>query len=275
MWFKPKNFEGLDDPMSYNGGAHFMGLFKVGMPVPGEVKGEKASGRTMAIAAIVVIAIFVVFGLFAHFLIGYNATLPLMDDISIGMEKSYVLKTKDIAKQVKANGGELKEVSVGVFLLEDVKFKDTVFDIYLHFDSNEHLQRFEYVAEYDTDTYAAARAIAGLADALLIDNLQVDDQYISMKAGSVRQYIEHHDRIEVDTYSDLTPDKAQPTPAQYVLRQYLNDCEQAEDWEGKIDEFVVREARCYQDLDITYNARIKKLSIRLSYGVEPDRRQFS
>lgn len=275
MWLKPKAFEGLDDPMSYNGGAHFMGLFKVGMPISGTAKGEKASGRSMAIGAIAVIAILVVLGLVAHFMIGYNGSLPLLDEISIGMGKSHVLEIKGVAKRVKTNGGELKEVSAGVYLLEDMKFRNTVFDVYLHFDGNEYLQRLEYVAEYDTDTYAAARSIACLADALHIDTLKVGEQHLSMNAGDLRQYIELHDRIEVDTYSDLTPEKSQPVSVQYVLRNYLNECEQAEDWPGKVDDYVVREARCYRDMEIEYKTDDELLYIRLSYGVEPDRKGIS
>lgn len=265
MWLRPKAFEGLDDPMSYNGGAHFMGLFKVGMSVPGTAKEQKTSGRTMAIAATALILVLVAFGLLAHFMIGYNGTLPLQDDISIGMEKSYILGIEDVAKQVKSNGGELKEVSSGVFLLEGMKFKDTVFDVYLHFDSKNYLQRMEYVAEYDTDTYAAARAIAGIADELRIDTLRVDDQDLSMKANSLKQYIEFNDHIALQSYSDVTPDNS------YVLRNYLHECEQAEDWAGKIDEYVVREARLYQDLDINYHTDDEMLFVRLTYGVEPDR----
>ena len=175
MRVKPGSFEGLDDPMSYNGGAHFMGLFKVGIPVSGTAKEENASGRSVTFIAITIVAVLAAFGLFAHLLGNYESVLPFQNDIAIGMTQSEVFEAKAVAKEIRKNGGGLEEVSSSVYKIEDMKSLQMQFDVYLKFDADNRLCGLEYVSEYTADVKEAAKDIAAVAGSLNMSAIKIKD----------------------------------------------------------------------------------------------------
>ncbi len=264
MRIKPGSFEGLDDPMSYNGGAHFMGLFKVGIPVSGTEKEEKASGRSVTFIVITLVAVLAAFGILAHFLGSYGDVLPFQEDITIGMTQFEVFKSKDVAKLIRKNGGSLEEVSSGVYKIENVKSMRMQFDVYLKFDANNRLCGLEYVSEYTADAKKAAKDIADLTESLNMAAVKVaDGTEVLASKSSLREHIGLNSGISVDTYYLAATN--------IIVNEYLRALEVGEDWPGRVNGYLVRKACCYMDMDINYNTENEQMWMRIAFVAEADR----
>lgn len=175
---------------------------------------------------------------------------------------------EEAALKVGVKLADMTETEPGVYSANKGIILDNVaFDLYFY---AEHgiCSGFAYKAEYQAEPKKAARDIYNiLVDMRIkefVPNGETEPVKITQKA--LRNELEKDAIFLRRSSSDLTP-TAINDPV-YVFMRRLEDLE---DWEGRVGEYVTKNAVLYVDKGAGYDPTTQKVQMLFQYRIEPER----
>ena len=262
----PSKHQGsISGPVFYQDGAGYAGKGRFFLPILGTDKTPKEI--TVRVVVIAIVAVLVVFFV-ASLLAGkepaeFPYELELLNSIGQPLETA--------AMKTGVSLADMEETEPGVYFTNSgFPIDGVAFDLYFY-EEDGCLSGFAYIAEYQADTKEAAKDIR---NALL--NLDIETfvptgetQPVSVNRRNLQRELDKETTFLVKRTSDITPvDSRDP------MKAYLDALEAAEDWEGRLGEYVVRKAVFYIDRGASYDPETQKVQLVLSYRIEPQREEI-
>lgn len=165
----------------------------------------------------------------------------------------------------------LAQVSEGVYKVErTVKYVGSEFEVYLYFDENEGLlDSFEYTAAYNSDDKTAAVNISRFMDQFFRnDALELNEETVNVGRKALTSQFREGGSLAVEESWGITPPNAIPGDS---VAEYLEHLENAEYYDGRVGEYLTKEARFYRDISAQYAPQEGVVRLSLSFTVESDR----
>lgn len=143
------------------------------------------------------------------------------------------------------------------------------FDLYFY-EEDGKLSGFAYIADYQAEPKEAAKdiynALINLGIETFIPTGQTES--VSVTRRNLRKELNNESVFLVKQTSDITPvDSRDPQKA------FIDSLEAAEDWEGRVGEYVTRKATLYLDKGASYEPETQKVQLVLSFRIEPQREE--
>lgn len=260
----PSKHQGsISGPVFYQDGAGYAGKGRFFLPILGTDKNPKEI--TVRVVVVAVVAVLVVF-LIASLLAGKEPTefpyeLELMNSVGQPLETA--------AMKVGVSFSNMEETEPGVYFTNcGFPIDGVAFDLYLYEEAG-CLSGFAYIAEYQADAKEAAKDIYNGLVNLGIETFVPtgETESVSVTRRNLQRELEKEKIfLLVKHTSDITPvDSKDP------VKVYMDALEAAEDWEGRLGEYVVRKAVLYLDEGASYDPNTQKVQLVLSYRIEPER----
>lgn len=265
----PNKYKGsISGPVFYEDGAGYAGKGKFFLPILGTDKNPKEI--TVRVVVIAVVAVLVVF-LVASLLAGkepaeFPYELELMNSIGQPLETAAIKAGVSLA--------DMEEKEPGVYFTNrGFPIDGAAFDLYFY-EEDGYLSGFAYIADYQAEPKEAAKDIY---NGLVNMGIETFDKYpdhlyrednvtYEVTRKNLRNHMENEGDLLVKLTFDLTPtDSADP------IKAYMDILEAAEDWEGRVGEYVTRKAVFYMDKGAAYVQETQRVQIVYSYRIEPVR----
>ena len=213
--------------------------------------------RNITIAACAVVAL----GFLVAFLLSYqpNKDLPLEQELLAARGKT----ATEVAAALELDQADMQQIEPGLYLLSGgYKFAGVNFDILLRFEEHENLLRsFGYEATYQAEIGKAARNIATVTKRLAGDEIELPDgTALSTNRDQIKAYLKNAGSITLDQ-----------TVASFTGGDYITYLENAEYYEGRSGEYLLKRAICYEDLKVSYDANTEETTIKVWFTIETDR----
>ncbi len=246
----------------FNKGALYVGNGRYALPMP-TLNEDKKHSKAAIIASSVVTAVVLLGVIVMSIWLGSSRApdgkLPFSQTLStsLGMTQSQVAEALELQEG-------LKPVAPGVFAIPGgCEHKGITYTVQLHFDENEQLLcGYEYIASYKADEKTAAS-----------DILKAKKYYVASDKSRIKG--EALEISESDLAAQLSSGKVfESSDAWNVSRSdliYLQYLEKQPYWEGRVGEYLTKNAHLYKDLDLKYDLATQNMSIQLRYVVEADR----
>ncbi len=247
----------------YDEGVEWLGKGRWYMPIPGTSGNKKAKTTTIAIA----VCVFVVALLGLSIWLGVPdytyKKLPSFDILYDMMGRP----VEDVAPIAGVMPGESMQLTDGTYKVpESEKYAGIPFETTLHFDEGL-LSGFTYTAGSPADAKKAAKMISNVAEMFGIDSMQAaDGTEISLSKKALRQRFEDDKRLfSVQSTANWTPKEH---AYQNAVATYLRMLENDPDWEGRVGAYLVREARFYRQIHMSYQPDTQTVSVQIRFYVD-------
>lgn len=257
-------FQGhINGPVMAEEGAVYTGKGKYRLQFLGSSNPKELTRRAIIIAAVLVLAVL----LAATLLAGRDPSeIPYVIQLNNAMGQP--LDNALVNAGLKTAG--LTEIQPGVYAVDvDVKVDGIQFDLQLYVDEGV-LCGFAYTAEYEADARKAAKDIYNFSSSAGIDAYAPVDgaEPVEISKKMLLEYLNQGKDILIE------PDPVNITPSALsgALRQYLEELESAEDWEGNVHGYLVRPAQIYMDRKITYTQDTSTVKILISYSIAAEQK---
>lgn len=256
--------EFVKPPFFYNEGAMHFGRGKFILPVFGPGAAKEATAKTkkiMIIAACIFVAVFLIVAT----MLGYQkmADMPLRQELL----KSIGKPIADVAAQLEVSQEEMTQIEPGLYRIPaGCKYAGVTFDILFQFEENEGLLRsFGYEASYKADATQSAKNIAAIAKVLSVEEMNLSNETVlETSEKQLKKYFTDVGAITTDQTLD-------PNPGYHVVSDYIDHLESADYYEGRIGEYLVKNAIYYEDLHIAYEPDTEAVAIKLWCAIDADR----
>lgn len=258
------NFFGVRGPCFENEGAMHYAGGKFILSISGIEKSEEKSDRARKIVGIVVACATLIVLLITSMIVGHEAnSMPYKFMLSESIGQPINIVADNLELKIDA----FDQLEPGVYTINSgCELSGVPFDITLYFDDDALLCGFMYFAEYNRDANKAASDLYKLAIDFHLKSIaktELENADFS-KRGLKRQF--ENGIFSVHVESDRTPIYS-ATPSY----QYLRRLEAAEDWPGRVGEYVTVSAMLYEDIDMRYSPDTEQIYVRVLYSIEPDR----
>ena len=255
MFVRPPNF--VDEGAMHFHGGRFI------MPFAGPGASKEASQKAKKIITIAA-SVFVILAFAVAAFLSYqpNVQLPLEQELLSAMGKN----ATEVAAALELDRDDMQLVEPGLYFVNGgYKYAGVTFDILLRFEENEGLLRaFGYEATYQANVRKAAKNIAAVAKRLLGDEIVLSDGTVmESERGQIRTYLEGTGTIALDQTARAFTGGA--------LTEYIEHLENAEYYEGRSGEYLLKRAICYEDLHIAYDKAAEEAMIKVWFSIETDR----
>jgi len=259
----PSKHQGsISGPVFYQDGAGYAGKGRFFLPILGTDKNPKEI--TVRVIVVAVAAVLVVF-LVASLLAGKE---PAESPYEVELMNSVGQPLETAAMKAGVSLTEMVEKEPGVYFTNrGFPIDGVAFDLYFY-EEGGCLSGFAYIAEYQADTKEATKDIR---NALLNFDIETfvptgEAEPVSVNRRNLQRELDKEKPFLVKQTSNITPvDSRDP------MKAYLDALEAAEDWEGRLGEYVVRRAVFYVDRGASYDPETQKVQLVLSYRIEPQR----
>ena len=255
---KPPAFE--DEGALHVGKGRFM-LF-----MSGEKKGEQGSTRKrwvlVAIALVAVIVTIIVTTL----LIGHQANqMPYKTKLSLSIGSDF----ETVIQELELPQTAWTETEKGIYQLnEPCKLSGVSFDLQLTFDEDGRLNGYAYMAEYQAGYKKAAADLYKIGIDLNVKAYQQEAvQQADLGKGALKTQFAQGQPLVLNTTSANAYENVGDDP----VGKYLDDLEAAEDWPGRVGDYVVKQAINYYDIHMEYTPETETVLIHITSTVEPER----
>lgn len=180
---------------------------------------------------------------------------------------------EEAALKVGIKLADMTETEPGVYLSNKGIILDGVaFDLYFYAEDGI-CSGFAYIADYQADVKKASKDIYNTFVNLRIKSFAQFPELLNeedrenlpeVTRRNIRKHLEDGNNLLVKHTYDYTP---------YFenLKPFIEKIEAADDWEGRVGEYVVRKAMLYMDKGGAYDALTQRVQLVLSYRIEPDR----
>lgn len=251
------------NPPVYNVRGMIYTLRGVIMPFPGALKKttQKCKKALVAFACLCAVLLLVM-----AILLSYQAPygLPQQKEIleSVGMPLA------EVAVQLDVPVEQIQQVEPGLYRIPaGCEYKGITFDILLYFEEHEGLLRnYGYEARYDANTTKAAKDIAAITKLMAVDKIVLaDETVLETTRKQLKTHLTEVGGIAVDITLNSTVHSAT------ALSEYLAYLEEADYYEGRIGEYLIKNALYYEDLHVAYDSKEGDMVIKLWCTVETDR----
>ena len=246
----------------FNKGAVYVGNGKYALPILAFNEDKKFSKPAIIVSTAISAVILLVIIVAAAWLAGSHApdaNLPFSQTLSMSFGKTQ----SEVAENLELKEG-LKQVAPGVYAIPGgCEHKGIAYTVQLYFDEYEQLLcGYEYIASYKADVKTATEDILKAKKYYVAsEKNRVEGKQLEISAADLEE------QIVVDGIFESS-DAWNVSNTSMVYLQYL---ENQPYWEGRIGEYLTKNAYVYKDLDLLYNAATQDMSIQLRYMVEADR----
>lgn len=242
-------------------GRYFLPVFATGQSK------ELTATRTAVLIAVslaVVLAILTVIGVWVleppkEF---YEHTEDLSALIGQTPEAVYESLAEAEAGMVHA-GGDLYAIPGGV------EFAGANFEVLLEFDeSGNRLDSFSYATTMKATPKETAKILHNILRQFFYESVTLQDgTEIKIGRAEILAALQNADTFVLTNSNNITPNSA----LNYAVSQYIAALEGEDTWEGRVGEYLVREAKYYRDVEVRYEPDTQNLYIRIRQAVEADR----
>lgn len=192
-----------------------------------------------------------------------RAELPYQEVLmqSIGQPQEIVVEALELPDG-------LLQVSDGVYAIPDgCKYGGISFDVLLYFEENEQLLcAYEYVAEYSTDSNAAAKDISEFLSCFKDFKQPIESrQTLKLEKAELLEAFADSEIFSVKESWDMTDSIGTP------VSDYLQHLNEADFWVGRVGEYLTIPAKYYLDVNIEYVPEGQTVSLLVRYAAEPRR----
>ena len=147
---------------------------------------------------------------------------------------------------------------------EGEKIAGQDFAVQLSFDENEGLlDSFAYLSESKLNPKEASRVISDFLGAYYSGTVTLaDGREVSLNRRALQKELESGNAFSLS-------DSENTTYTPFRVAEYIQYLEEAEYFEGRMGEYLIKHAYFYRDIDLCYEDGV--LSIRAQWAVEADR----
>lgn len=180
---------------------------------------------------------------------------------------------EEAALKVGVKLADMTETEPGVYLSNKGIILDGVaFDLYFYAE-DDICSGFAYIADYQADAKKASKDIYNTFVNLRIKSFAQHPELLNEEDREAlpevtRKNIRKH---LVDGNNLLVKHTYDYTPYFENIKPFIEKLEAADDWEGRVGEYVVRNAVLYMDKGGTYDPLTQRVQLVLSYRIEPER----
>lgn len=265
----PSRYQGsISGPVFYEDGAAYAGKGRFFLAALGTNKNPKEiTWRVIVIAVAVVLLIFLMASLLAGKESGeFPYELELLNSIGQPLETA--------AMKVGVSFTNMEETEPGVYFTNrGFPIDGVAFDLYFY-EEDGCLSGFAYIADYQAEPNEAAKDIYSALVNMGIETFDKYPDYVyrednvtyEVTKKNLRNHLKNEEILLVKHTSDRTP--ADPADS---IKAYMDALEAAEDWDGRVGEYVTRKAVLYVDEGAAYDAQTQRVQIVCSYRIEPAR----
>ncbi len=250
----------------YDEGTQWLGKGRWFMPVPGDPNKKRTNTTIITVG----ICIFVVA------LLGLSIWLGMPDYTYKKLPNFDILydmmgrPAADVAPFARANPEDLIAASDGTYKMPEGEiYAGIAFETTLCF-KDEMLSGFIYSYNAPADTKEAAKVISNVAEMFNIESLVTSQKTIvDMNEVLVRRYlgqfVESNQEFLVEDIIDWTPEEH---AYQNAVATYLRKLESDPNWEGRVGEYLVREACFYRQIHMCYQPDTQTVSVQIRFYVD-------
>ena len=252
----------------YNEGAMYVGKGRFVLPILSTFGDKKLTKKAKVINGAVMVVFLVSIIVLACWLARPDAKiddLPYLRSLNevIGKSQTEVTELLDLEEG-------LTQISTGSYAIPDgCSYRGVEYAVVLHFEENEQLlYGYEYVAHYVAEEEIAAKDILTAQKYFSAsEKSRIEGERLEIKKEALAQQLSGSDVFSSNSAWDISPERIWQTP----LTVYMEHLENAEYWEGRVGEYLTKNACFYRDLDLSYNPQTQEVSIQLRFSVEADR----
>lgn len=234
------------------------------LSVSGVKKDKQISEKRRNIVIVSVVVVVIAMLVAATVLAGHQANrVPYEYQLreSLGQPLETVIQNMELGMD------DLQMLSPGVYSVKGgCRLSGVPFELKLYFGENDALLNgFEYLAEYDAGVAKAASDLYKIGIDLRMDVTKPSGlDGIKLTRAGLKNHFEN-DALSVQQSSNFT------SFAGDSVEQYLRQLEASENWEGRVGEYLTKNAILYEDVDMQYTPENERVYIQISYVIEPDR----
>lgn len=250
-------------PMFEDEGALHIAKGKFILSVSGVHRDKQISERVRNIVIVSAVVVVIALLLVTTLLAGHQANrLPY----EFQLRESLGQPIETVAKNMELSVDDFEQLSPGIYSVKGgCKLSGVPLKLTLYFSDGLLLNSFEYLSEYEAGIGKAASDLYKIAIDLRLDKTKPEElEGIKLSAGGLRKYFQNN-ALSVQSSSVFT------SYAGESVRQYMGQLEASENWEGRVGEYLTKNAVLYEDVDIQYAPENEKVYIRIGYVIEPDR----
>lgn len=255
----------------YDEGTEWIGKGRWIMPVPGDPNRKKTNTRLITICICIIVVALLGLSIWLGIPDYTYKKLPNFDILYDMIGRS----AADVAPVARANPEDLLASSDGTYKMAEVeKYAGIAFETTLYFE-DEKLSGFAYTYSAPADTKEAAKVISNVAEMFTIEDLITSQKTrVDMNEVLVRRYLdqfaESNQEFLVEDVIDWTPEEH---AYQNAVATYLRMLENDPDWEGRVGEYLVREARFYRQIHMNYQPDTQTVSVQIRFyvDIEPEK----
>ena len=255
---KPPSFE--------DEGALHIGKGKFLLFMSGANNDKTISARKRLIVTIIAVALVVSALLITTLLVGHQANqMPYETKLSLLLGSD--LPT--VTEQLELSQSEWTEKEKGVYQLnQPCKLSGVPFKLQLNFDQNGRMNGYSYKAEYDADYKKAALDLYKIAiDLNVLAYLPDDAPETDLRKSALKNQFNQGTPLILNVTSANTYENLGDDP----VGKYLDDLEAAEDWPGRVGDYIVRQAVSYYEIRMEYTPETESVLIHIICQIEPER----
>ena len=255
---KPPAFE--DEGALHVGKGRFM-LF-----MSGDKKDKTTTTRKRWFLVAIAMVVLVTTVLLTTVLIGHQANqMPYKTKLSLSLGSDFATVTQQLDLPQTA----WTETEAGVYRLnQSCKLSGVPFELEMTFDEDGRLNGYAYTAEYQADYKKAASDLYKIAIDLNVKAYQPEDATVAdLRKSTLKSQFAQGQPFVLNT----TLGNAYENVGDDPVGKYLDDLEAAEDWPGRVGDYVVKHAVKYYDIHMEYTPETEKVSIHITCTVEPER----
>lgn len=259
----PNRYKGsTSGPMFYEDGVGYAGKGRFFLPLLGTDKNPKEVTLRLVLGAIAVVLIIL---LVASLLAGKQ---PKNIPYEMEMLLSIGEPLESVALKIGVKPENMTETKPGTYFSScGFPIDGVTYDLYFYVEEGK-VAGFDYRAEYQADAKKAAKDIYNGLVNLGIEKFVPygETEPVTVTRRNLQTELNKEKVFLVKYTTDLTP-----TDANDPMRVYMDALEAADDWEGRVGEYVTRKAVLYRDEGASYDPETQKVQLILSYRIEPER----
>lgn len=255
---KPPAFE--DEGALHVGKGRFM-LF-----MSGEENGESTSARKRWVLVTIALVAVIVTVVLTTLLVGHQANqMPYKSKLTLSLGNEFTTVTQGLKLPETA----WTEVEPGIYHLNDpCKLSGVPFKLQITFDKDGRLNGYAYTAEYQADYKKAAADLYKIAIDLNVKYYQQGKvQENDMQKSTLKSQFLQGKPFVLNATSANVYENVGDDP----VGKYLDDLENAEDWAGRVGNYIVKQAVQYYDIHMEYAPETETVTIHITCTIEPER----
>lgn len=169
-----------------------------------------------------------------------------------------------------AEGDGLVEVAPDVYVIPGgCRMGGTEFAVTLRFDAHEGLlDGFAYATQIKAEPQEAAKVLETFLEEYYKATITLEaGQEVALNRKALTQILSGESEFVFQDSADVTPQREGVS----AVAAYLRYLENAEYWEGRLREYLIKRANFYRDIYVTYTPGTQTLNLKVSFQVAADR----